>query len=95
MPTWGSVLSEAEIEDLVVYVRTWDDSTPPAQVIGNVANGARIYAAGCATCHGVSGEGVDGLGSALRPNTFVATNDLAALADVILTGSESSFPSMI
>ena len=88
MPTWGSVLSEAEIEDLVAYIRTWDDVAVSAQVTGNVANGARIYAAGCATCHGVSGEGVDGLGASLRPNTFVASNGRAALSSVILTGAE-------
>ncbi|KKM97292.1 hypothetical protein LCGC14_1169560 [marine sediment metagenome] len=84
MPTWGSVLSEAEIEDLVAYIHTWENVAVSAEMSGNVANGVRIYAAGCATCHGISGEGVAELGAPLRPNPFVAANDTPAWDELVI-----------
>ncbi len=66
MPGWEEVLSPAEIGDLVAYVRLLPSPPEPGELVGDIANGARLYAAGCTTCHGPSGEGVEGLGGTLR-----------------------------
>jgi len=88
MPTWGSVLAPIQIEDIVVYMRSWESSVAFELGSGNVASGARLYTAACATCHGLSGEGVEGLGSELRPNEFIALNDGGTISDIIVNGSE-------
>ncbi len=84
MPNWGQVLSPAEINDVITYLGAL--KAAPVVEGGNAANGARIYAEGCVTCHGLSGEGVAGLGSALRPSEIVATLDNDALSALILEG---------
>lgn len=66
MPGWEEVLSPAEIGDLVAYIRLLPPPPEPGELVGNIANGARLYATGCTTCHGPSGEGVEGLGGPLR-----------------------------
>ncbi len=87
MPQWGQVLSPAEINDVIAYLHTL--SAAPATVAGggSVANGARIFTAACVTCHGLSGEGVTGLGPTLRPNEFVSNNSDKKIAAVIFSGS--------
>ncbi len=77
MPGWEHVLSPAEIGDLVAYVRLLPPPPEPGELIGDVANGARLYATGCTTCHGASGEGVAGLGGLLRnvPSLEEATDE--------------------
>lgn len=66
MPGWEEVLSPAEIGDLVAYIRLLPPPAEPGELVGNIANGARLYATGCTTCHGPSGEGIEGLGGPLR-----------------------------
>ncbi len=85
MPNWGQVLSPAEINDVITYLKTLK-AAPLVEGGGNVANGARLYADGCVTCHGLSGEGVAGLGSMLRPNDIVAASDDASLSKLVLEG---------
>ena len=84
MPSWGKVLSPAEINDLIAYLDTL--KAAPGPVAGNVANGARLYADGCVTCHGLSGEGVEGLGPTLRPSNIVAAMDDETLSGLVLEG---------
>ncbi len=85
MPSWGQVLSPAEINDVIAYLDALKAGAI-AEGGGSVANGARLYADGCVTCHGLSGEGIEGLGSPLRPSDFVAGADDAILADLVLSG---------
>ncbi|NOX60592.1 MAG: c-type cytochrome [Chloroflexi bacterium] len=61
MPTWGSVLSPQQIEDLVAYIRSWETEPPVAmaQLGGDAMNGRDIFQATCATCHGRNGQGTD------------------------------------
>lgn len=59
MPTWGSVLSPVQIEDLVAFMRSWEAETPLtlAHLGGDVARGKVIFDATCVACHGPGGEG--------------------------------------
>jgi mono/diheme cytochrome c family protein len=70
MPAWGEKeggLRPEEIEAVVRYVRGFGDGVPapvetqPARwSAGDAAQGARLYADACASCHGVAGEGKEG-----------------------------------
>ena len=59
MPTWGSVLSPAQIEDIVAYIRSWEEEAPvPMTSLGGDTNrGEIIFASTCIACHGPGGEG--------------------------------------
>jgi cbb3-type cytochrome c oxidase subunit III len=86
MPGWEEVLSPAEIGDLVAYVRLLPSPPEPGELIGDVANGARLYATGCTTCHGPSGDGVEGLGGALRNVASIGAADDEGLSAIIIEG---------
>jgi cytochrome c oxidase cbb3-type subunit 3 len=69
MPAWGELeggLREEEIGRVVSYVRSLaavpfeGDSKPRRWVQGNTADGQRLYAETCASCHGERGEGKEG-----------------------------------
>ncbi len=85
MPNWGQVLSPAEINDVITYLKTLQ-AAPLVEGGGNAAIGARLYAEGCVTCHGLSGEGVEGSGPTLRPSDIVAVSDDAMLSRLVLEG---------
>ena len=59
MPTWGSVLSPVQIEDLVAFIRSWEAEMPLtlAHLGGDVARGKVIFDATCVACHGPAGQG--------------------------------------
>ncbi|RME75615.1 MAG: hypothetical protein D6784_07620 [Chloroflexi bacterium] len=61
MPTWGSVLSPNQIEDLVAFIRSWEKETPPpmAELGGDVRRGEDIFNATCVICHGPAGSGTE------------------------------------
>ena len=61
MPTWGSVLSPMQIEDLVAYIRSWESEAPlvMADLGGDSARGEAIFASTCTVCHGPGGNGTD------------------------------------
>ncbi|MEW6567855.1 MAG: c-type cytochrome [Chloroflexota bacterium] len=85
MPEWGRVLSPAEIGDLVAYLRSWQSQVRESQAMpGDLGRGATIYAANCAVCHGVEGEG--GIGPRLNPNDFIAAQTDAELLAFIRAG---------
>jgi mono/diheme cytochrome c family protein len=46
-------------------------------------NGAALYQANCALCHGENGEGIEGLGSDVRTQT-----DQRAVVEVVLDGND-------
>jgi cbb3-type cytochrome c oxidase subunit III len=53
MPYWRESLTEAQIWDLVAYIRTLHRKPPQ----GVAARGAQIYTTYCWTCHGTTGKG--------------------------------------
>jgi mono/diheme cytochrome c family protein len=52
--------------------------------LGDPVNGATLYAANCAACHGAEGEG--GVGNILQPNEFVQANTNAELVEFLQVG---------
>jgi cbb3-type cytochrome c oxidase subunit III len=81
MPTWGTVLSPAQIEDLVALIGLWREG---GSVSAEEPEGGELYAVNCSVCHGSSGEG--GIGPALVGSEFVAGQNEAELSDFIRTG---------
>ncbi|MEJ2060923.1 MAG: c-type cytochrome [Gammaproteobacteria bacterium] len=65
MPAFPS-LSDAEVNAIVHYVRSFTHVKPPefsaAPVKGDVQQGAKLFAANCASCHGDRGQGGAGTG---------------------------------
>jgi cytochrome c oxidase cbb3-type subunit 3 len=61
MPTWGTVLSPAQIGDLVAYIRGWEKEVPMAMANlgGDATRGESIFASTCVACHGPAGQGTD------------------------------------
>ncbi len=49
--------------------------------LGDPANGASVYSANCAACHGIQGEG--GVGAALNPNTYIQDSSNSVVVDLI------------
>lgn len=95
MPTWGTVLSPAQINDLVALISLWreggsvsvDTIAPSA---GSTAE--TLYAENCSACHGTSGEG--GIGPALVDSDFVAGQNEFELAELISSGrTDRAMPS--
>lgn len=69
MPAWEEKeggLRPAEVDAVVAHVRSLvpvppePDPRPPRWVGGDAAEGGRLYAASCAVCHGLAGEGGEG-----------------------------------
>lgn len=59
--------------------------------IGDPVNGATIYAANCAACHGADGEGGGGgVFPILKPNEYVQLNTTADLVEFIQEGREGT-----
>ncbi|MFK7863087.1 MAG: cytochrome c [Pseudohongiellaceae bacterium] len=55
-------LSDAEIENLVSFISTWEPVVPEQHIEGDANNGSALYAS-CAACHGINGEGNELLGA--------------------------------
>ena len=59
-------LSDAEVDALVKYVRSWNAAQAmhfdPAPIKGDPTHGKQLYAKYCAACHGANGEGGKGTG---------------------------------
>lgn len=59
---------------------------------GDAAAGATVYTGTCATCHGPTAGGVDGLGKPLAPSEFVVANSEDELVAFIKVGRPTSDP---
>ena len=88
MPTWGTVLSPAQIDNVVALIAAWREGEHFEQDTRDEINVGETYATNCAACHGVEGEG--GFGPALRgTETIVAQSD-QDLLNLILNGRAGS-----
>lgn len=82
MPTWGTVLSPAQIDDVVALIGAWRDGEQFETQID--LDGEEIYHSSCAVCHGDGGEG--GIGPPLKGSEFVAGESDQELITIILDG---------
>ncbi|MEE8389548.1 MAG: c-type cytochrome [Anaerolineae bacterium] len=83
MPTWGKVLSPDQIEDLVIFLRDWEE-------------GSSLYAQYCSFCHGVLGQGGPNPSNpnemipALNSAQYLDTHDDSHIRQIITEGVEGT-----
>ncbi len=97
----GKNLSDAQIRAVIGYLRTLQDSSQPTASVEDwvvdlsaQASGAgtgpivghKQYVAYCSSCHGLNGEGMEGLGKPLISSTFAVTKTDKELMNFIKTG---------
>lgn len=83
----GGPLSDAQIDQLVAYIRSWQEEPTadlPEPAGGDAAAAAPVYAARCASCHGQRGEGVSAV--SLNNPQFLATATDAQIRYAIAHG---------
>lgn len=88
MPTWGTVLSPDQIEDVVALIAAWreGEQVEVSPLVGLDAE--ELYIASCAACHGTEGEG--GIAPVLRGNDFIESQTNEDLLDIILNGRQGT-----
>ncbi len=80
----------ADIADIIAYFRSWSEAAAayvdvaPLISAASASNGAKLFQARCAGCHGAKGEG--GIGSRLNSDGFLAMADNKFLYRVIVEG---------
>ncbi len=87
MPTWGKVLSPAEIDDVVAYIRSWERAPAgTAAVLGeDPVEGAALFATTCVVCHGERGIGT-GKALPLNRQDYLSAVSDTELFDAISEG---------
>ena len=88
-----SRLAEPDRKAMAVYLKNQPaperDATPPAPATLDAARadaGAQLYAENCASCHGKSGTGVDGIAPALASNTALTGRGVENVARSVIQG---------
>lgn len=91
-------LSDGDLRAMTVFLKSL--ATPAPQGTGPVrhdeasrsvpGNGAKLYEAHCAQCHGAQGEGVNGAYPPLAHNRAVTMSDTANLVQMVLFGGYAS-----
>lgn len=61
----------------------------PAALVGDAANGGKIFATACVACHGPEGKGVQGLGKDLTTSEWVAQQSDEQLVEFIKVGRDA------
>lgn len=64
----------------------------PAAIVGDAANGGKIFSTACVACHGPEGKGVQGLGKDLTTSEWVAQQSDEQLVEFIKKGRDASDP---
>lgn len=59
---------------------------PAGAITGDAAEGRKVFSTTCITCHGPIGKGLPNLAPSLVGSPFIASSDIAAVANVIRTG---------
>jgi len=82
----GGPLRDNQIEDLVAFVRNWEETAPVLPTAVPVIDAASLYAQYCAGCHGPNGEGTDAISLALNSKGFLDRTDDALLHQLTAQG---------
>ncbi|NNN04420.1 MAG: c-type cytochrome [Elusimicrobia bacterium] len=83
-------LTEGDVNALIAYIRSWHAPAPAYDAVAALSakasssNGAKLFSAKCAACHGAKGEGL--VGSSLSAPSFLAMADDRFLYNVITQG---------
>ena len=64
----------------------------PAALVGDAANGGKIFATACVACHGPEGKGVQGLGKDLTTSEWVTQQSDEQLIEFINKGRDATDP---
>jgi cytochrome c oxidase cbb3-type subunit 3 len=89
MPALGALVSDAEIDKIIAFLRSNDDAASP-----DISAGRQLYmTSGCIGCHGATGEGNPLLGAPnLRNDIWLHGGTRDALLDVIKNGRVNRMP---
>ena len=68
------------------------DTAAPAASVGDAVKGKTLYQQSCASCHGMNGEGVPGLGKDMTHSDFINNLSDAELVEFIKQGRSASDP---
>ena len=71
---------------------TMEPSANVVAMVGDATKGRGYWDATCRSCHGVSGEGVEGQGLALNASSFVQDNTNEFLVDFVKVGRTANDP---
>ncbi len=88
MPTWGKVLSPAQIDSVVAYIRTWQAVAPASIGVlpgADPIQGAALFNATCIVCHGANGAG-SAQGPRLNSPDLRNANTPAEIAQIVSDG---------
>ncbi len=102
-PRANAALPDEDIRAVVAHLRSLQDSSQPfatlddwmmpqsgGSIVGGEAGiGHDAFVASCSACHGVQGEGREGLGKALRGSEFIATQSDEQLIAFVKSGRPS------
>ncbi len=64
----------------------------PAAIVGDAANGGKIFSTACVACHGPEGKGVTGLGKDLTTSEWVGQQSDPQLVEFIVKGRDATDP---
>lgn len=72
---YGGSLTKEEIDDIISFLRQWKSEIPdmpvPTNIAGDPGLGRKLYAANCATCHGITAQGELNMGPSLVNPDFL------------------------
>jgi len=89
----GGPLRDNQIEDLVAFIRDWEETAPVLPTAVPVIDAASLYAQYCAGCHGPNGEGTEAISLALNSKGFLGRTDDALLYQLTAQGrTEQGMP---
>jgi len=82
----GGPLRDNQIEDLVAFIRNWEETAPLLPTATPAIDAASLYAQYCAGCHGPNGEGTDAISLVLNSKGFLGRTDDALLYQLTAQG---------
>lgn len=86
-------MEENEIENIISFMRTWENNPPigiPLEIdaVAIALNGAQIHETICAACHGQDGKG--GVGPSINSAEFRESHDDEYLRSINQEGREGT-----